>query len=105
MYTGIYFFIEAISYSILLIFVYFRKKVFKSKENKVYSALIIVTFIELLLEIILDFVGPLYLEMPKVSYSVAKIYGAFISFLMSEDFFIIRPPPKLSGQKARQTHR
>ena len=78
MYTGIFFLIEAIFYSILLIFVYFRKKVFKSKENKVYSALIIVTFIELLLEIILDFVGPLYLEMPKVSYSVAKIYGAFI---------------------------
>ena len=42
MYTGIYFLIEAIFYSILLIFVYFRKKVFKSKENKVYSALIIV---------------------------------------------------------------
>lgn len=59
-------------------FVYFRKKVFKSKENKVYSILIIVTFMELLMEIILDFVGPLYLEIPKVSYTVAKIYCSFI---------------------------
>ena len=37
MYTGIYFLIEAIVYSMLLMTVYFRKKVFKSKENKVYS--------------------------------------------------------------------
>ena len=34
MYTGIYFLIEAIVYSMLLMTVYFRKKVFKSKENK-----------------------------------------------------------------------
>jgi hypothetical protein len=35
MYTGIYFLVEAIVYSMLLMTVYFRKKVFKSKENKV----------------------------------------------------------------------
>ena len=32
MYTGIFFLIEAIFYSLLLIFVYFRKKVYKSKR-------------------------------------------------------------------------
>ena len=78
MYTGIYFLIEAIVYSMLLMTVYFRKKVFKSKENRIYSILIVVTFVELLLEIILDFVGPMYQEIPKISYSVAKIYCAFI---------------------------
>ena len=44
MYTGIYFLIEAIVYSMLLMTVYFRKKVFKSKENKVYYILVVVSF-------------------------------------------------------------
>ena len=60
MYTGIYFLIEAIVYSMLLMTVYFRKKVFKSKENKVYSILVVVSFFELIVELILDFVGPMY---------------------------------------------
>ena len=47
MYTVIYFLIEAIVYSMLLMTVYFRKKVFKSKENKVYSILVVVSFFEL----------------------------------------------------------
>ena len=54
MYTGIYFLIEAIVYSMLLMTVYFRKKVFKSKENKVYSILVVVSFFELIVELILD---------------------------------------------------
>ena len=68
MYTGIYFLIEAIVYSMLLMTVYFRKKVFKSKENKVYSILVVVSFFELIVELILDFVGPMYKEIPNVSY-------------------------------------
>ena len=83
MYTGIYFLIEAIFYSILLIFVYFRKKVFKSKENKVYSILVIISFFELLLELVLDFVGPLYLEIPKISYFIAKFYCLFIELWLT----------------------
>lgn len=55
MYTGIYFLVEAIVYSMLLMTVYFRKKVFKSKENKVYSILVVVSFFELIVELILDF--------------------------------------------------
>ena len=78
MYTGIFFSIEAIFYLGLLLLVYFRKKVFKSKENKIYSVLIVVTFIETLIEIILDIVGPLYETIPEVSYTVAKIYCIFI---------------------------
>ena len=77
MYTGIFFSIEALFYLGLLLLVYFKKKVFKSRENKIYSILVIVTFIELLTEIILDIVGPLYQAIPKISYSVAKIYCIF----------------------------
>ena len=76
MYTGIFFSIEALFYLGLLLLVYFKKKVFKSRENKIYSILVIVTFIELLTEIILDIVGPLYQAI--ISYSVAKIYCIFI---------------------------
>ena len=78
MYTGIFFSVEALFYLGLLLLVYFKKKVFKSRENKIYSILVIVTFIELLTEIILDIVGPLYQVIPKISYSVAKIYCIFI---------------------------
>ena len=75
MYTGIYFLIEAIVYSMLLMTVYFRKKVFKSKENKVYSILVVVSFFELIVELILDFVGPMYKEIPNVSYFVARLFS------------------------------
>ena len=75
MYTGIYFLIEAIVYSMLLMTVYFRKKVFKSKENKVYSILVVVSFFELIVEFILDFVGSMYKEIPNVSYFVARLFS------------------------------
>ena len=75
MYTGIYFLIEAIVYFMLLMTVYFRKKVFKSKENKVYSILVVVSFFELIVEFILAFVGPMYKEIPNVSYFVARLFS------------------------------
>lgn len=78
MYTGIFFLIEAIFYSLLLMFVYFRKKVYKSKENKVYSVLVGVSFFELLLELVLDIVGPMYQEIPKVSYFIARLYSLIV---------------------------
>lgn len=90
--TGVFFLIEAIFYLGLLMIIYFRKKIFKSKENKVYSILIIVTFIELLTEIILDFVGPMYQEIPKISYFIARIYCSFIilwNCLLCTYFFIV----------------
>lgn len=78
MYTGIYFLIEAIFYSVLLLIVYFRKQVYKSKENKVYSILVGVSFFELLLEFVLDIVGPMYQTIPKVSYFIARFYSLVV---------------------------
>ena len=78
MYTGVFFLIEALFYLSLLLVVYFKKEVFESKENKVYSKLIVITFVELLTEILLDFVGPLYLKIPAISYFVAKVYCLLI---------------------------
>lgn len=37
-------------YILLIIIIYFKRKRIKSKENKIYSLLLISTFIELLLE-------------------------------------------------------
>ena len=78
MYTGIYVLIEAIFYSVLLLIVYFRKQVYKSKENKVYSILVGVSFFELLLEFVLDIVGPMYQTIPKVSYFIARFYSLVV---------------------------
>ena len=47
--------------------VYFSKKVFKIRENKVYAILVVISFFELLIELILDFVGPMYKIIPQVS--------------------------------------
>jgi signal transduction histidine kinase len=78
MYTGVFFLIEALFYIILLLIIYFNKNRFKSLENKVYSYLIIFTFLELLMELLLDYVGPLYNKIPLISYPIAKIYCSFI---------------------------
>lgn len=72
-YTGVFFLIEAIFYSVLLMCVYFSKKVFKIRENKVYSILVVISFFELLIELILDFVGPMYKIIPQVSYFFCKV--------------------------------
>ena len=83
MYTGVFFLMEAIAYSILLVIIYFKKKIFKSKENKVYSLLVIISFIELILELILDYVGPLYHKIPTISFFVARLYCAFIELWLT----------------------
>ena len=78
--TGVYFTIEALIYVILLIIIFFNKKRLKSEENEIYSSLIIITFLELILELTLDLVGPLYKEIPLVSTMVAKFYCLFLTF-------------------------
>ena len=83
MYTVVFFLMEAIAYSILLVIIYFKKKIFKSKENKVYSLLVIISFIELILELILDYVGPLYQKIPTISFFVARLYCAFIELWLT----------------------
>ena len=66
-------------YILLLIIIYFSKKRLKNEENKVYIWLIVITLIELILEIVLDIVGPMYETIPLISYSIAKFYCAFIT--------------------------
>lgn len=76
--TGKFFLFEALVYLLLLVVVFFSKKRLKSLENKIYSYLIIIAVIELITEIILDYVGPLYQTTPLLSYGVAKIYLIFL---------------------------
>ena len=83
MYTGVFFTIEAVFYLILLLVVYFRKNIYKSKENKVYSMLVVIAFIEVSLELVLDYIGPLYQQIPIISYFVARLYCAFIELWLT----------------------
>ena len=76
--TGKFFLFEALIYLLLLVVVFFSKKRLRTDENKIYSYLIIIALIELVTEIILDYVGPMYMDIPMISFSVAKIYLIFI---------------------------
>ena len=77
--TGIFFLFQSTSYIFLLIIVFFQKKNSESEENTVYKWLIGTTFVETVLEIILDFCGPLYAKVPYISYPIAKIYCVCIT--------------------------
>ena len=55
--TGKFFLFEALIYLLLLVVVFFSKRRLRNLENKIYSYLIVIALIELVLEIILDFVG------------------------------------------------
>ena len=59
--------------------IFFQKKNFESEENTVYKWLIVTTFVETVLEIVLDFFGPLYTMVPYISYSIAKFYCVCIT--------------------------
>ena len=59
--TGIFFLLEAIFYMVLLMIIYFNKPRLKTKDNNVYSFLIVVAILELLTELFLDIIGPKYL--------------------------------------------
>ena len=48
--TGIYFLIQSLFFSILLIIVFFNKKRLETTENRIYSYLIITSLIEIILE-------------------------------------------------------
>ncbi|MGN1269022.1 MAG: sensor histidine kinase, partial [Candidatus Aphodocola sp.] len=72
--TGIFFSIEALIYIILLLYVFFGKKVFDNEENKIYSWMIIIVFFEIIFELILYLVAPLYKNIIFVSVLFSKIY-------------------------------
>ena len=77
--TGIFFLFQSTFYILLLMTIFFQKKNFESEENTVYKWLIITTFVETVLEIVLDFFGPLYTMVPYISYSIAKFYCVCIT--------------------------
>ena len=77
--TGIFFLFQSTFYILLLMTIFFQKKNFESEENTVYKWLIITTFVETVLEIGLDFFGPLYTKVPYISYSIAKFYCVCIT--------------------------
>src|SRR5574344_882880 len=59
--------------------IFFQKKNFESEENTVYKWLIGTTFVETVLEIVLDFFGPLYTRVPYISSDLAKFYCVCIT--------------------------
>ena len=59
--------------------IFFQKKNFESEENTVYKWLIGTTFVETVLEIVLDFVGPVYTKVRYISYPIAKFYCVCIT--------------------------
>ena len=77
--TGIFFLFQSSFYILLLMTIFFQKKNFESEENTAYKWLIIITFVETVLEIGLDFFGPLYTKVPYISYSIAKFYCVCIT--------------------------
>ena len=72
--TGIFFLLEAIFYMVLLMIIYFNKPRLKTKDNNVYSFLIVVAILELLTELFLDIIGPKYQTLGFLSVFIAKLF-------------------------------
>ena len=81
--TGIYFLIQSLFFSVLLIIVYFNKKRLENLETKIYSYLIITSVIELLLELVLDAIMPIYEKNIPLSTFLAKTYCVVILVWLS----------------------
>ena len=76
--TGKFFIFNALVYIILLMFIYFSKRRYKSKENKIYSILIITSFIGVLLELGCRLTIPLLNEIPKTTFLITKLYLVYL---------------------------
>ena len=76
--TGNFFIFNALVYIILLMFIYFSKRRYKSKENKIYSILIITSFIGVLLELGCRLTIPLLNEIPKTTFLITKLYLVYL---------------------------
>ena len=81
--TGIYFLIQSLFFSILLIIVFFNKKRLETTENKIYSFLIITSLVEIVLELILDTIMPVYTTNLLLSTFIAKTYCVAIAVWLS----------------------
>ena len=76
--TGKFFIFNALVYIILLMFIYFSKRRYKSKENKIYSILIITSFIGVLLELGCRLTIPLLNEIAKTTFLITKLYLVYL---------------------------
>ena len=81
--TGIYFLIQSLFFSILLIIVFFNKKRLETTENKIYSYLIITSLVEIILELVLDTIMPVYTSNLFLSTFIAKTYCVTIAVWLS----------------------
>ena len=94
--TGKFFIFNALAYIILLMFIYFSKRRYKSKENKIYSILIITSFIGVLLELGCRLTIPLLNEIPKTTFLITKLYLVYlltwVTLLSLYTFIIVKNP-------------
>ena len=94
--TGKFFIFNALVYIILLMFIYFSKRRYKSKENKIYSILIITSFIGVLLELGCRLTIPLLNEIPKTTFLINKLYLVYlltwVTLLSLYTFIIVKNP-------------
>ena len=107
--TGKFFIFNALVYIILLMFIYFSKRRYKSKENKIYSThvnqkqinkiysiLIITSFIGVLLELGCRLTIPLLNEIPKTTFLITKLYLVYlltwVTLLSLYTFIIVKNP-------------
>ena len=94
--TGKFFIFNALVYIILLMFIYFSKRRYKSKENKIYSILIITSFIGVLLELGCRLTIPLLNEIPKTTFLITKLYLVYlltwVTLLSLYTFIIVNNP-------------
>ena len=102
--TGKFFIFNALVYIILLMFIYFSKRRYKSKENKIYSILIITSFIGVLLELGCRLTIPLLNEIPKTTFLITKLYLVYLLTwvtLLSLYTFIIVNNPQSKFKRAK----
>ena len=94
--TGKFFIFNELVYIILLMFIYFSKRRYKSKENKIYSILIITSFIGVLLELGCRLTIPLLNEIPKTTFLITKLYLVYlltwVTLLSLYTFIIVKNP-------------
>lgn len=81
--TGIYFLIQSLFFSILLIIIYFNKKRLNTTENKIYSCLIVTSVVEIVIELLLDVIMPVYTSNILLSSFLAKTYCVVILIWLS----------------------
>ena len=81
--TGIFFLIQSLFFSILLIIIYFNKKRLETTENKIYSCLIMTSLVEIILELVLDLIMPVYMSNILLSTLIAKTYCVVILIWLS----------------------